>query len=350
MATIVCLKTPEKAEVGTKEFQYLDVVDGQQRLTTLILLLKAISRALAVGSESNIDESKDVEKLLVKGDERLILLQTNHDSSQIFSNYLRNGTLPNKNDMHTHADIRIGAAIAECESYAKQSDSIALLKSIKNRLGFIFYELQHESTVYTVFEVLNSRGLAVDSLDKCKSMLMGLAFEHLKDTPQAAEDLIDELHGHWKGIYKVIGVAPVPGSEILRFGATLSQPEERARTLSDDDSLDYFRQQGTLQASKTAAVSKWLLDITKIVVPIYENTRWAAVTEITQARLLLVALLVTDTLTNEQRKKAYDNGRMSLTEHIPYSAMIRGGPLASSISWHRESSGRARAPILTPKL
>jgi hypothetical protein len=304
MATIVCLKTPQKAAVGTKEFQYLDVVDGQQRLTTLILLLKAISRALADGSESDIEESRDVDKLLVKGDERLILLQTNHDSSQIFANYLRNGTVPTKKDVHTHADDRLFDAIRECESFVKTCDKIGLLRSIKNRLGFIFYELQHESTVYTVFEVLNSRGLAVDSLDKCKSMLMGLAFEHLKNDAEAAEDLIDELHGQWKGIYKVIGVNPVPGSEILRFGATLLQAEERARTLSDDDALDYFRQQGKLQAKKTAEISKWLLDVTKTVVPIYENTRLEAVTEINQARLLLVAILITDTLTEPQRKKA----------------------------------------------
>ncbi|WP_282434004.1 hypothetical protein [Desulfosporosinus lacus] len=37
-----------------------------------------------------------------------------------------------------------------------------------------------ESTVYTVFEVLNSRGLEVDWIDKCKSMLMGIDFERFK--------------------------------------------------------------------------------------------------------------------------------------------------------------------------
>ena len=140
MATIVCLKTPDKAEVGTKEFQYLDVVDGQQRLTSLILLLKAIGRALAEGNKSEREESEDLDKLMVKGDERLILLQTNHDSSMIFANYLRNGAIPTRNDVHTHADKRLRAAISECEQFVKGSDPILLLKTIKNRLGFIFLE------------------------------------------------------------------------------------------------------------------------------------------------------------------------------------------------------------------
>ncbi|MCE9524481.1 MAG: DUF262 domain-containing HNH endonuclease family protein [Planctomycetales bacterium] len=304
MATIVCLKTPDKAEVGTKEFQYLDVVDGQQRLTTLILLLRAIARKLAKGNESDVEESKELEKLLVKGDERIILLQTNHDSSLIFSNYLRNGTLPKTSDVHSHADERLANGISDCEHFVQHADIIALLKIIKNRLGFIFYELQHESAVYTVFEVLNSRGLEVDALDKCKSILMGVAFEHLKDDKGAARDFIDELHGHWKGIYKVIGTTDVSGSEILRFGATLWEAEERAKTHSNDEALDYFREQGELAAKKTSDISQWLLYVTTHLVPIYRNTRLAAVTEITQARLLLLALLMTDSLDEEQRKKA----------------------------------------------
>jgi hypothetical protein len=49
---------------------------------------------------------------------------------------------------------------------------------VKNRLTFIFHELDDEATVYTVFEVLNSRGLAVPWFDRLKSLLMGIAFEH----------------------------------------------------------------------------------------------------------------------------------------------------------------------------
>ena len=94
MATIVCLKKPGKEEVGTQEFRTLDVVDGQQRLTTLIALLKAISKNLKDGGTTDREEAVQIEKLLVKDEGRLILLQTNHDSSMIFSNYIRYGTLP----------------------------------------------------------------------------------------------------------------------------------------------------------------------------------------------------------------------------------------------------------------
>ena len=62
------------------------------------------------------------------------------------------------------------------ESFEDSKEVLNLLKTVKNRLDFIFYVLEDEGAVYTVFEVLNSRGLAVAWMDKCKSMLMGIDF------------------------------------------------------------------------------------------------------------------------------------------------------------------------------
>jgi hypothetical protein len=305
MATVVCLNTTEKKVLGTQEYQLLDVVDGQQRLTTLILLLKAISKHLLNGSAAEQEEAKEIQKLLVKGDERLILLQTNHDSSMIFCTYLSDGALPKPTELHTHADKRLFDAMNECEKFvANHAAPLSLLKAIKNRLGFIFYELQDEGAVYTVFEVLNSRGIEVESIDKCKSMLMGTAFDQLASKPTAAHDRIKELHGYWKNIYKIVGLTRIDGSEILRFAATLRHKDEHGRTLNDDDALDFLRKDCSKGPKKVSEVSKWLLAVTKEIIPLYNNKRLSAVTNIVHARLLAVALLLTDTLDERQRKKA----------------------------------------------
>ena len=54
MATIVGLRQKKTATIALQNHNFVDIVDGQQRITTLIILYRAISKAL---SETN-DERK----------------------------------------------------------------------------------------------------------------------------------------------------------------------------------------------------------------------------------------------------------------------------------------------------
>lgn len=293
MSTVVCLRKDKIEEVGTDELEVLDVVDGQQRLTTLIILLKAISKKLSVGTAEEQKESENLDELLVKGDKRLILLQTNHDDSNIFSNYLTKGNWPSENIISTTAIKNLAEAFSECESFVEGWNSkwstLDLLKTIKNRLDFIFYVLEDEASVYTVFEVLNSRGLEVDWLDKCKSMLMGIAFE--KFSRAASNEHIIELHKLWSNIYKIIGIKFLSGREILSFAATLLNDQVLSKPLSVEDSIELFRDKCNEDASQIIEITNWILLIATNLKELYDNPRIKAVTDVSHARLLAVAIM-----------------------------------------------------------
>ena len=305
MATVVCLNTNKKEEIGADEFTTVNIVDGQQRLTTLIILLKAISKQLDTKNQTEKDLKKRLNELLVKGDKRLILLQTNHDSYRIFTDYLKDGTIPERNKIQTQADLNLFMAFTECEAFVKTwvekgRSLIDLLRILKNRLGFIFYVLDDEGSVYTVFEVLNSRGLEVDWLDKSKSMLMGLAFEKFKG--KAASEHHQELHKIWGSIYRLLGTKKILGEEILRFAATLKLYSEPSKTLSSEDAFNFFRSYCIANPIRILEVGKWLYDVANQITLLYSNSRLSAVTDIAHARLLAIAILQTNTLTNEIRE------------------------------------------------
>jgi hypothetical protein len=310
MATIVCLKTKEKEPVGSNTFYIYDVVDGQQRLTTLVILLKAIS--LKLKNAEQLDEAKELDKLLVKDDARLIILQNNHDNRDILRNYLKNGQRPEVDSIKTTADNNISQAIKECERFVNSyPDAVSLLALIKNQLYFIFQSLEDKGAVYTIFEVLNSRGLDVDWLDKCKSLLMGLLYEYAS-SPESYDlfsQHLNELHGYWSDIYREIGLQNIPGHEIIRFAATLKEESGAGRPLSAEDTLEFFKSDCTKASGTDLVINKiientvWLKEITSCLSKLYADKRRNAVTDITQARLLAVAIMLRKDLREEDRNR-----------------------------------------------
>ena len=127
-------------------------------------------------------------------------------------------------------------AIDECESFVNEwNNQIELLRIIKNQLTFIFHEIDDEAAVYTVFEVLNNRGLNVSWLDRFKSILMAVAFE---DNKGNSAEHIKELHQIWGNIYATVGLHQGLNTQALRFGATLESSSQISAILGEEKAVD----------------------------------------------------------------------------------------------------------------
>jgi hypothetical protein len=304
MATIVCSRTGESKAIGTSEYSLNDIVDGQQRLTTLIILLKCIEFALPEGS---VDRS-ELANILVKRDGLLILLQTNNVNAHLFNGFIREGKTVDRKDVKLKSDLNLVAAIHECSGFVRNwqatRPATELMRLVLHRLGFVVFDTVDARAVYTLFEVLNSRGLAVDWLDKTKSTLMGRAFE-LNISSNAANAAIEGLQKLWGKIYDKLAEENVSGEEVLRITATLYYGLEQGKPRSAEDSLDVIRE-ACDSVQMPEQISLRLLRVSELVTEIYRRTQWDVLTEILHSRVLAVSLYLAKGVSDPEREKLFE--------------------------------------------
>ena len=227
----------------------------------------------------------------------------------MLNDYLKNGKHPGKDQVKTYADRNLRRAVQDCEQFVREwhdenGNVMGLLRLIRNRLGFVVYDTDDNRIVYSVFEVLNSRGLAVDWLDKSKSALMGRAFE-LSKSADAGAAKIEELHALWGKTYERLAMEQVPGQEVLRVAATIRLGDEAGKPLKAETALKKFREYCD-DPEKAVTASTWLYDAADKLVHLRKNRYWEPVVGILQARVLAVALMLTRSLTDAEREKALD--------------------------------------------
>jgi len=293
MATIVALARDSRL-IGVDDYLTVEIVDGQQRITTLVILLKAIEKALCQQDARQQRVRCEIADLLLKDDDfALVLLQTNHDSSSVFVDYIRKGEIKHAQAL-TSADLNIVDAVRDCEEFVKNwsaTDSlIDLVATIRNKLFVIYHEISDPATVYRVFEVLNSRGLDVKWIDKLKSQLMALLFEHVQEGTRS--EAVREMQVLWQDIYRTLGLRDGLGDEALRFAGTWARSSEQSRVISQEEATTELCKAAGTKVQSITDVGSRLRAVVKAVSDLDTRRRLGAVTRVAHARFLAVAILL----------------------------------------------------------
>jgi len=292
MATIVTLRLDNKSKKG-KRFPQLQVVDGQQRLTTLSILLKTI--ALAFEKQNSNEFAKTINDLLVKNSsEDLIIINTNYDNQSIFFNYIKTGITP-RSDFKaiTTTEKNLVEAIKQANEFITRFTSTGnslteLYETIAYSLKFLLHTLNDIKSVYTTFELLNSRGKPVEILDKCKSILMGRVAEM-----DSYENKLEQLNTYWANIFLEIGTLKINTEHIVRMAVTILDGKHTRTMRSSEESLDFFK---NIEADFNTILTwhRTLQDITKKLAELAKNNKMKAILKIVQVKFLFVAVLLTD--------------------------------------------------------
>lgn len=181
--------------VSRNKKQY-DIIDGQQRLTTLTILVLAVVDTLndLVKREIDIENNKKRIELLITdfiGKKSLSSLnyenkiELNESNNPFFSTYLTNFRKP----INIKSTIKSNKLLFDCFNYYKElikdeifieenvSALVSFVEYVSDSLLFIQITATDDLSAYLIFETLNDRGLDLSVTDLLKNYLFSIVDE-----------------------------------------------------------------------------------------------------------------------------------------------------------------------------
>ena len=149
----------------TEDDKLFHIVDGQQRLTTLIILLSEANKIL---------NDKTIEETYIKrgdfGIEKYVL-ETNEETKDFFKSQILKS-------QESTAKIKSHIRVKDAQTFFKKwfSNKGVDLKKVVNivtqQFGFIFFTPQDSKEIGIMFEVINNRGKDLSELEKIKNFFI----------------------------------------------------------------------------------------------------------------------------------------------------------------------------------
>lgn len=209
---------------GTKKLEIVDIVDGQQRLTTCSLYLSIIIKELIKLGQD--DFNAEIPIYLYSGSKSKLRL--NNDTADFFLDVISKGVSNiEANSVHQkriyeaycflkdHIEEQLKIRADKGEDYLRD-----LFDAIIRKLNFSFYPIEVESEIGMTFELMNSRGKDLSSMELLKNYLMYWVYRNIPEISEK-EDFTKTINKTWKEVY--VNIAKCNGSEgqCLRIAWTL---------------------------------------------------------------------------------------------------------------------------------
>ena len=194
-----------------------NIVDGQQRLTTLVIFFKCIS--LFADRE---DKEIIVTKYLKRGDvgNDQFVLKLNLDTNKFFEKVILSDCNLENCPITLESHERLLNAYNLINKWLSQKTASGasiehILGVLEGRLGFLVYSPVEDAETGIMFEVINNRGKQLSELEKVKNYLIYCSIK------LSAFSLRDDITEHWSDILQSLNKAkktsPNEESSFLRY-------------------------------------------------------------------------------------------------------------------------------------
>lgn len=199
-------------ESGHKAF-YL--IDGQQRLTTSIILINEIITATKEGEDLNYKSIKEwSDKFLYRSyKDKYMSYMFGYEKDNPSDEYFKTKILGQASSTSDKVpELTLYTANLEfAKSFFKERIKVltheevnATFKKLVNQFKFNLYEIDDDLDIYVTFETMNNRGKPLSNLELMKNRLIYLS-TLLEDDQPSIDVLRKDINETWKTIYEYLG-------------------------------------------------------------------------------------------------------------------------------------------------
>lgn len=214
----------------------LQLIDGQQRMTTIFVAFCALRDRLKAIGDSKLDTVKRLiadTKVDRKGNESFsVRIQLQYEDAGNVLELLTNEKVP-QSDGTTRSIHNIAIAYETCREFfvSEFGDDVHLLREyygyLVTQVKLIRIETDSLTRALKIFETINDRGIGLDAMDLLKNLLF------MKSTP----DEFETLKLEWKRLTDTLYGA---GEKPLRFLRYYILSEYGADKLREDELYDWL--------------------------------------------------------------------------------------------------------------
>lgn len=193
--------TPDEKKLSVNGMEYFNVVDGQQRLTTIVLLIKALTNILRKCKKDLIKNYIVINKVC-----RFSYSDTSGNSYRFFMSNIMGETsiLPFTPTIYT-ANLEFASSYFEnCLSQLKPKELKEFQEKLLTALVFDTKYIQNNLDVQAVFETMNNRGKPLTTLEKLKNRLLYMTSKFDSKIINI-QQLSNDINNSWGLIYETLG-------------------------------------------------------------------------------------------------------------------------------------------------
>lgn len=207
--------------IRDRRFKPFYVVDGQQRLTTSMILLQAILEQLSSTDILNHQSAEEIRSafILKKSPSNNSILQESflfgYEIDNPSDEFLKTQIYGQNSTSNQHLLTLYTSNLANAKAFFKKKISVlnleeldTLFQKLTLQLRFNLYEITSEIDVFVTFETMNNRGKKLSNLELLKNRLIYLSSLFSDKNPSDANILRKKINDVWKTIYEYLGKNP----------------------------------------------------------------------------------------------------------------------------------------------